>query len=234
MKKLNVKGTVVSNDQKWIYDWFDMESVSPNDIINSLPDDNQPVEVIINSGGGDVFAGSEIYTALKDYAGEVTTKIVGIGASIASVIAMAGDKVLMSPTSQLMIHNVSTGGSGDYRDFEHTAEVLRNANKTIANAYEMKTGKTHDELLAMMDKETWLSPQDAKEHGFIDEIMFENKAPSLVANYGNTLPHEIINKMMNMRDTFNPPSNKVDFLMQEKEKMEAQLQLLKLKGDISE
>lgn len=101
MKKVSVKGAIISNDDQWIYDWFEIEATSPKSIGNAIQEANgDEVEVEINSGGGDVFAGSEIYTALKAYSGNVTTKIVGLAASAASVIAMAGNKVLMSPTSQ--------------------------------------------------------------------------------------------------------------------------------------
>ncbi|HDU0270238.1 TPA: ATP-dependent Clp protease proteolytic subunit, partial [Listeria monocytogenes] len=86
--KLEIKGTIISNNQKWIYDMLDMESTSPRDIV--LPENNESIDVIINSGGGDVYAGSEIYTTLKGYNGTVNVKVVGIAASAASVIAMAG------------------------------------------------------------------------------------------------------------------------------------------------
>jgi len=153
-KKINIKGVIIPNDHKWIYDWFEMESTCPNDVSKVIDDANgEDVEIVINSGGGDVFSGSEIYTVLKDYKGNKTVKIVGVAASAASIIAMAGDKVLISPTAQIMIHNVRASGSGDYRDFEHTADVLKNYNKSIANAYRLKTGLSEKELLELMDKE---------------------------------------------------------------------------------
>ena len=106
MKTIQIKGTIISNDERWIYDWFEWEATAPKDVI--LPETGEPIEVHINSGGGDVYAGSEIYTALRSYQGDVTVKIVGIAASAASVIAMAGDTVEISPTAQIMIHNVSS------------------------------------------------------------------------------------------------------------------------------
>ena len=228
--KVNIKGPIISNSEAWIYEWFGIEATSPNSVNKVLEKANgEDIEVEINSGGGSVFAGSEIYTALKSYSGNVTVKIVGLAASAASVIAMAGNKVMMSPTAQIMIHNVSSRASGDYRDMEHTAEVLRNANDTIANAYRIKTGKTQEKLLALMDHETWMTAEKAKELGFIDEIMFENDL-QLVAStdFSGMLPPEVINKIRNtIKNPLNSQNeeNETDILM-------AKFNYLKLKGDV--
>ena len=228
--KINIKGPIVSNSDAWIYEWFGIEATSPNMVSKALEKANgEDIEVEINSGGGSVFAGSEIYTAIKSYKGNVVVKIVGLAASAASVIAMAGKRVIMSPTAQIMIHNVSSRASGDYRDMEHTAEVLRNANDTIANAYRIKTGKTQEELLALMDKETWMTAEKAKELGFIDEIMFENDL-QLVAStdFSGMLPPEVINKIRNtIKNPLNSQNkeNETDVLM-------AKFNYLKLKGDV--
>ncbi len=197
MAKIRIAGTIVSNDEKWIYDWFDIEAFCYKDLTSKIKDEFEPLEIEINSPGGDVFAGSEIYTALKKHKGKVRVDVVGLAASAASVIAMAGETVRMAPTAQMMIHNVSAVGSGDYRDMEHLSTVLKQANETIANAYMLKTGKTKEELLAMMDSEKWFTPEQAKEEGFIDEIMFNNKTGyNLVAGFKpSVIPGEIINKM---------------------------------------
>lgn len=195
-----MKGVIIPNEDKWIYEWFEIENTTPNDVLNALPTDNSPVEVVINSGGGDVFSGSEIYTTLKDYPGTVTVKIVGIAASAASVIAMAGDKVLISPTAQIMIHNVSSVAQGDYRAMKHESEVLKNYNKSIANAYMLKTGLSQEELLNLMDKETWLNAQQAKEKGFVDEIMFDEGNRLVASVQVGVLPQNVINKMRNMKN----------------------------------
>lgn len=201
MKKIHIKGVIVSNDEQWIYELFDIECTSPDMVNAQLEDANgDDLEVIINSGGGEVYAGSEIYTALKDYSGKVTVKIVGIAASAASVIAMAGDKVLISPTAQLMIHNASTRSNGDYRDHQFTSDFLRNWDKSIANAYMLKTGMSREELLELMDQETWLTAQQALEKKFVDEIMFEDSnQPKLVASAGNfeIIPQKVIDKIRN-------------------------------------
>lgn len=194
--KISVKGPIIDSDDQWIYDWFGVEATSPqkvNDLINQA--NNEDLEVEINSGGGSVFAGSEIYTSLKSYSGKVTTKVVGLAASAASVIAMAGDKIEISPTGQLMIHNASGGFGGDYRDMEKGAEILKNVNATISNAYRLKTGLSNEELLEMMNKETWLTPQQALEKKFVDEIMFTNDIKLIASINNGMLPQEVINKM---------------------------------------
>jgi ATP-dependent Clp protease, protease subunit len=174
VKIIDIKGVIVSNDHYEIYSWLGMDATCPKIVHEKLAEANgQAVEVNINSGGGSVFDGSEIYSALKSYAGFVTTKIVGLAASASSVIAMAGDKVLIAPTGQIMIHNAWVGGvNGDYRSMAHMSGVLKNVNQTLANAYRLKTGKTEAELLAMLNDETWLTPEQALQHGFVDGIMF--------------------------------------------------------------
>lgn len=228
---MNIKGPIVSNSDAWIYEWFGIEATSPNSVNKVLEKANgEDIEVEINSGGGSVFAGSEIYTSLKSYKGNVTVKIVGLAASAASVIAMAGKKIMMSPTAQMMIHNVSSWASGDYRDMEHTAEVLKSANNTIANAYRLKTGKTQEELLSLMDDETWMTAEKAKELGFIDEIMFEDGI-QLVANtdFSGMLPPEVINKI---RNTVKNPLNSQQDEEKETDILMAKFNYLKLKGDV--
>lgn len=227
MVKVSVKGTIISDQHQRIYDWMGIDATSPGKVINSLPDTGD-VEVSINSGGGDVFAGSEIYTALKEHKGEVTIKVVGLAASAASVIAMAASKgkLLISPTAQMMAHNVSTYGAGDYRDFEHTAEVLKSANQSIANAYKARTGKSDEELKAIMDKETWFNADEAIAQGFADEIMFAEKEElRLSASYGSPqLSSDAIDKILAlMGETEQTNEHKL---------AESRFRLLNLKGTI--
>lgn len=207
---IKINGTIVSNDDKWIYDWCEMDAFCPKDLDLI---DGQDVDIEINSPGGYIYPASEIYTALMQHKGNVNVTITGRAASAASVIAMAGTKVSMSPTAQIMIHNVSATGSGDYRDFEHYAEQLKKSNDTIANAYMLKTGKTREEILDFMNYETWFTPEEALELGFIDEIMTREETPNdirLVAASDYLIPQAVIDK-----------------LKQEKE--QEQLNLLKLK-----
>src|SRR5699024_357465 len=194
--KIEVKGVICSNDDKPIYDLFNIESTSPNVISEAIDNANgEDVEVIINSGGGDLFSGSDIFSKLKEYPGNVEARITGVAASAASIIAMGADKVTMSPTASLMIHNVSLMTSGDHNDMQRASNTLKTLNKTVANAYMDKTGMTQDELLGLMENETWIEANEAKEKGFIDEVLFqETKA---VASSGNVIPQKVIDGVRN-------------------------------------
>lgn len=223
MPRVKINGVIIPNDYQDIYDWLGWDATSPKKVEQQLSDIEGDIVVEINSGGGSVFAGSEIYTMLRDHAGQVTVKITGVAASAASVIAMAGDKVLMSPTAQIMIHNATISAQGDYREMEHTSDFLKNVNQTIANAYKAKSGIDDDKLLALMDKETWFTPQQALEHNLIDEIMFENQVQVVADFGGGLLPQEVINTIKSkIMKQEKPTNNKSDFLM-------AKLKYLKLK-----
>lgn len=205
MKKLNVKGPIISSSDKWIYDLFEMESTCPQDIVNELVG-NEPVEVDINSYGGLVDAGNEIYTALRAYQGKVTVNVIMAG-SAASIIAMAGDVTRISPVGQIMIHNVSMQSAGDYHDMDKASEILQKANSSLSNAYVHKTNLSQEEVLNLMDNETWLTADEAKEKGFADEIMFEsNQQPmQLVADGGSgLLSPKIINKVRELKQNKGP------------------------------
>lgn len=177
MKNIDVKGTIASNEDKWIYDWFGYDSTTPNDIRKALEDaDGEEVTFIINSGGGDVFAGNEINYLISQYVGQTQADIVGIAASIATVIACGADRVRMAAGAQYMIHNVSGSANGDYRVMDKESRVLRNANKSISNTYRLKTGMSEKDLIALMNDETWLDAAKALEYGFIDEIIGDKGA----------------------------------------------------------
>ncbi|MEY8416674.1 head maturation protease, ClpP-related [Tissierella praeacuta] len=228
-KKINIKGDIVQSSDKWIYDWLGIECTTPKDVSKALNEANgQDIEVDINSGGGDIFIGSEIYTAIRSYKGNKLINIVGLAASAASVIAMAG-KSRITPTGLFMMHNVSSSARGDYRDMEHSAEVLKIANQSIANAYKEKTGLSDTELFRLMDKETWMSAEDAVKNKFIDEVMFDTSNETIRGFYNsfNGIPYEAIEKIKNKikKPDIENNDNAV-FLLQ------AKLNLLKIKGDV--
>lgn len=169
--EIDVRGDIIGNDDKWIYDWLEWDSTCPNDIKNALltmPADDKLI-VNVNSGGGSVMAGQEIYSLLHGRE-DVEIHIQSLAGSAASVIAMA-NTCKMSPVATIMIHNVSmSGASGDYHAMQKNAEVLKTMNSALAEAYVTKTGKSKDEILKMMDKETWITASQALEMGFIDEV----------------------------------------------------------------
>ncbi|MGL5229565.1 MAG: head maturation protease, ClpP-related [Cetobacterium sp.] len=202
--KIEIKGPIISDGEQWIYDWFEIPATSPSSVAKQMKkaSNNEQLEIHINSGGGSVFSGSEIYTMLKDYKGDVIVKIVGVAASAASVIAMSGKKIMMSPTGQIMIHNASTSGRGDHNEHQHTATLLKTIDESIANSYRLRTGMSQEELLGLMEQETWLSPQKALNYKFIDEIMFDNEKilnsmSAIQLKNDGTLPQEVIDKVRN-------------------------------------
>lgn len=153
------------------------DEVTPKAFRKELEADSGDITVWINSPGGNVFAAAEIYTMLRDYHGTVTIKIDAIAASAASVIAMAGNKVLMSPVAMLMIHDPSTIAMGNAKDMEKAISTLNEVKESIINAYAFKTGLTHSRIAKLMENETWMNAKKAVELGFADEILFEAVEP---------------------------------------------------------
>ena len=162
------------SDETWYGD-----EVTPKMFRDELMAGKGDVTVWINSPGGDVFAAAQIYNMLMDYKGNVTVKIDGIAASAASVIAMAGTEVLMSPTSLMMIHNPFTIAIGDSEEMQKAIQMLDEVKESIINAYELKTGLSRTRLSHLMDAETWLNANKAVELGFADDIMFKPGESSL-------------------------------------------------------
>lgn len=150
--------------------WFD-DDVTPQLFKDELMSGSGNITVWINSPGGDCVAAAQIYNMLMDYKGDVTVKIDGIAASAASVIAMAGTKVLVSPVSMLMIHNPMTAAFGNSEEMQKAIEMLGSVKDSIINAYEIKTGLSRAKLSHLMDAETWMDANKAVELGFADEIM---------------------------------------------------------------
>ena len=239
-KKVNVKGYIIPNSYKFFFDYFGMDSTCPNDVEKALNEaKGGAIEVYINSPGGIIDVGSEIYTMLRAYKGDVKMYIVGEACSAASVIAMAR-YCEMSPTALMMVHCVSTGIYGNHTVFEHTAEVLRTADEALCTAYVAKSGMTKEEALAMMEYETWMNAEKAKEKGLIDAIMFEQAEPLRLTASTFSLPSaEQLEKVKNLikeqaepaGDDGTTDDGKSVFLIQA---AKAKLNLLKLKGGIRE
>ena len=151
------------------------DSVTPKMFRDELYTDEGDITLWINSPGGNVFCAAEIYTMLRDYPGSVTVRIASIAASAASVVAMAGNLVQISPTGMLMVHDPSTIAMGNARDMEKAITTLNEVKESIINAYAFKTGLSRNRISKLMSDETWLNAKKAVELGFADEILFEAK-----------------------------------------------------------
>lgn len=173
MRVFDLLGTIVPDDDAWLYRWFGFTVTSPKDLREAIRKaGKEPLKVRINSYGGDVWSASDMYTMLRQHEPGVEVEVTGLAASAATVVMMAGNRVRASPTSEMMIHNPSAHADGDHRIMEQTAESLKNTRETIVNAYELKTGMSREKLRGMMNAEKWMTAQSAKEKGFVDEIMF--------------------------------------------------------------
>ena len=177
--------------------WFD-DDVTPEMFRSELFSGTGRVVIWINSPGGDCIAASQIYSMLMDYKDDVIVKIDGIAASAASVIAMAGTKVLMAPTALMMIHNPATGAFGDHSDMQQAIEMLNEVKDSIINAYEIRTGISRSKLSHMMDDTTWMNARKAIELGFADEILTDEKLAVDIPAYafsGKDIEKALVNKI---------------------------------------
>ena len=157
--------------------WFN-DDITPAMFKEELFSGSGPITLHISSPGGDCGAASQIYTMLMDYPGDVTVQIDGLAASAASVIAMAGTKVCMSPTSIMMLHNPFTAAMGDSDEMRKAIQLLDEVKESIINAYQIKTGLSRTKLSHLMDSETWMNAVKAKELGFCDEILYTDELPA--------------------------------------------------------
>ncbi|KAA8750106.1 head maturation protease, ClpP-related [Paenibacillus sp. UASWS1643] len=204
--RINMFGAIISNDDAWLYEWFDMDHVTPRSVSKQLEQAaGQDVEVYINSPGGDVWAGSEIYTALREYTGKTVAKVVGVAASAASVGMCGADTVLMSPTAQVMIHRALSVARGNKDQMDQAGQMLDSVDEGIINAYEQKTGKSREEIMGLMKKETFFNAQEAVANGLADEVMFaqtEKVAASFAAPlFSNEVMDKIKNKLIQAKLT---------------------------------
>lgn len=151
------------------------DEITPEIFRDELSKVKGNLTVWLNSPGGDCFSASQIYTMLRNHNGKITVKIDGIAASAASVVAMAGDETLISPTGMIMIHNPMTFASGNKADMEKTIAVLEEVKESIINAYARKTSLSRNKISRLMDEETWMNAEKALQLGFVDSILFDEK-----------------------------------------------------------
>jgi ATP-dependent Clp protease protease subunit len=178
--ELRISGEIVSDDDSWIYEWFGIAHAAPNAFRKALAEHTgKNIIVWIDSWGGDVFAGVGFYNALKEHKGKVTVKIDGKAVSAASIIAMAGDEILISPGGIIMCHNPWSRTTGEAKDMRHSADVLDEVKEAILNIYQQRTGKGRDELSELMNRETWMSARTAVAEGWADGVLYteSNEAP---------------------------------------------------------
>lgn len=195
-RTLYLKGTIA--EETW---WGD--EVTPEAFKKELQNGKGDLTVWINSPGGDVFAASEIYTMLKEYDGKITVKIDGLAASAASVVAMAGDEVLMSPVSYMVIHNPLTVAIGDSAEMQKATRMLDEIKEGIINAYESKTGISRKDISELMDLESCFNAKKAVELGFADGVLYDdNESEQNPVMFSRTLvTNSILNKLPKKQGT---------------------------------
>lgn len=222
---LRIEGEIVSDDDSWFYDWLEIPHAAPNAFRTALSDQKgKNINVWVDSWGGDVFAGVGIYNALKEHKGKVTVKIDGKAVSAGSVIAMAGDEILMSPGSIIMIHNAWGMAVGESKDMRQRADVLDEIKEGLVNIYQSRTGLSRNKIAKMMDDETWMSARKAMADGFADGMLYaqpettdpiensysigrfaiQNSADSAMSKF-----FEQWQKMQSNKPQEDPPSNRV-------------------------
>lgn len=226
MVTIQMNGEVIPSDYADVYDYLGYENINPKTVKQALSDaDGSDVELEINSPGGYVDAGSEIYTALKEYQGQVTAKITGQACSAASWIALAADRVEMSPTAQMMIHRASTISIGNSDDLASDLNALNSLDKSFVDLYSQRTGLDAQEVYRLMCNTTWMNAKEAVDKGFADEIMFQNDKKTALVNADGSLSvkPDTINKIKNLLHG-KSTENVVKLLPKDNKKNDSQLQ----------
>ncbi|CQR24998.1 prophage LambdaSa04, ClpP endopeptidase [Streptococcus varani] len=220
VRTLRIEGQIA--DETWFGD-----EVTPQLFKNDLTSGIGDITLWINSPGGDVFAAAQIYNMLMDYKGDVHVIIDGLAASAASVIAMAGTTVSMSPVSMMMIHNPWTFAQGEAKDMAKVIDMLGEIKESIINAYELRTGLSRTKISHLMDSESWFNAKKAVELGFADKVLFEKEETS-EQNHQNsytfsrvTAVHDLVVKL---QSSLQPPKPKNTIPLNQLEK---RLNLLK-------
>ncbi|EIR4022250.1 Clp protease ClpP [Enterococcus faecalis] len=222
MKKIQLKGDVVSDYVGKLLDWFELDSIYPEKVRHMLENaGNEDVEITLTTNGGSVFAGQEIYDVIKNYEGKTTARLSGLVASIGTLITCAFDEVLISPVATFMIHNPTLADvSGEKKDMEKAAQLLTTVENCILDAYVAKTGLDKEGLADLMDKETFMTAQETIDYGFADGMVkeLENEV-QLVAGFETLANSSFIKKLQNMKDK------------EERDLAEAKLRFLRFKED---
>lgn len=167
---VRINGIIVPDDDLGFYEWFGINAFAPKKLHEAIREAaGERLDIYINSNGGAVTAGSEIYETIRQYAGGAMIHVTGVAHSAASVIACAAESE-MAPTGLMMVHCASSWAAGNHAEMEHMAEILHTVDKSLAAAYRQKSGMTEDEILQMMEAETWLTAEDTVAYGLIDRV----------------------------------------------------------------
>lgn len=208
--KIPIKGDVMDSDWGTIMDSVGMANVNPTSFQKALNSANgEDVELDIASNGGIVESATEIASLIHDYAGKVTTVVQSAAYSAASIIAVSGDVVKMAPTALMMIHRASVQSAGNTNDLSHDAIMLATVDKALAAAYQAKTGKSQEEILNLMNNETWLTAQDAVDQGFADEIQENTKELVVTNSLSPLISAETIEKLKALKNAKNDDVEKL-------------------------
>ncbi|MRJ04796.1 Clp protease ClpP [Enterococcus faecium] len=222
MKKIQLKGDVVSDNVGKLFDWFDLDSIYPGNVKRALEDaGSEDVEITLTTNGGSVFAGQEIYDIIKNHEGKTTVKLSGLVASIGTLITCAFDEVLVSPVATFMIHNPTLADvSGEKKDMEKAAQLLTTVENSLLDAYVAKTGLDKEGLADLMAKETFMTAQEVIDYGFADGMVEDSESELLlVAGFESLANSSFIKKLQNMKDK------------EERDLAEAKLRFLRFKED---
>ena len=197
-KWYNIQNKAGETADIYIFDEIGTYGVTAQDFISEIKGlKDMPINLRINSLGGDVFDGMAMYNVIKRREAKTTVYIEGIAASIATIIALGADEVIMAENSLFMIHNAWGGTSGEAKDMRKTAETLDKITSELTDIYVKKTGLSYDALAEMMDEESWLNAQEAFDLGFIDTISDSIKVAAKydVSKFKNITQEEIKNKL---------------------------------------
>lgn len=215
---LKIEGEIVSNNEAWIYDWLDEDHTAPNAFIKELNSyKGKDITLWIDSPGGDVFAGAGMYNALKEHKGKITAKILR-AMSIASVIAMAADNIIMSPVGIFMIHNPWSSFQGDLNGMRKMADILETIGEAMINAYTLKSGRSREEIRNIMNEETFYNAEQAVENKFADSIL--EQGGNIMMSYSSKT---IKNTMNASLEIFKKIENKADDVAKARLKLEIEL-----------
>lgn len=215
-RSTGTKFTAVANDDKSttidLFDEIGYFGTTARDFNNRVKDISGDIVLRINSPGGDVFDGVAIFNMLKAHKGNVRVEIVGIAASIASIIAMAGDERHMADNAMMMVHNSWTLAVGNKSDLSDTAELLGKIDDSMARTYATATGLGVRSIKQMMDDETWLTGKEAKEHGFATDILKPSELVTASAKFDLSVYENVPKSLQWPEDTFNDPETDEDFV----------------------